>query len=121
MNVSTDDFTRHGTTRRAPRYPITAPVQFRADAGDWIEGTTVNICASGLLIRTRFVPSDSTPLELRIALTNQGPSSGAHVACSGRVVRSERRSGADEALVAVTIDQFQLRPAARSVRAQETK
>jgi hypothetical protein len=105
------------STRRSPRYPITAPVRFRTEDGEWVEGTTVNICARGLLLRTRFVVMPPTSLQLRIALTGDS-ASGAHVACSGHVVRAEQPPDIDEALVAVTIDDFQLRPAAR--RAEPT-
>ncbi|HSL23385.1 MAG TPA: PilZ domain-containing protein [Vicinamibacterales bacterium] len=99
--------------RRAPRYLIEAPVRFRSPEGQWNEGTTVNICSLGLLIRTANAPAPSTSLELRIALSPEGSMAGADVACTGRVLRSEQPPGAAEALVAVTIDRFQFTPAAR--------
>jgi hypothetical protein len=101
------------STRRSPRYPITTAVRFRTEDGEWVEGTTVNICARGLLIRTRAAPLPSTLLQLRIALTGDA-TSGAHVDCSGRVVRSVSQPDEGDALVAVTIDNFQLRPAAKT-------
>jgi hypothetical protein len=101
--------------RRAPRYAIVAPVRFRGGAGAWLEGTTVDIGRLGLLIRTRYpVPPPGTALQLRVALKAGGVRRGAYVACTGRVVRVDPRPGEGEVLMAVTIDEFQIEPAARS-------
>lgn len=109
MTHVSEDSHRGSQTRRARRFEIVTPVRFRTEEGDWLSGTTVNIGAKGVLIRTRHALSPSSPLELRIAVADD-PTSGAHIACSGRVLRSEPMKGVGDVLVAVTIDQFQLRP-----------
>lgn len=109
MTHASEDLHDHSQTRRARRFEIETPVRFRTNDGDWCEGTTVNIGAMGVLIRTRHAPAVTSPLELRIAVAGD-PTSGAHIACCGRVLRAVPVEGVDDVLVAVTIDRFQLRP-----------
>jgi hypothetical protein len=109
MTHVSDDSQGSSQTRRARRYEIVTPVRFRMKEGTWFEGTTVNIGAMGVLIRTTVPLPPSSPLELRIAVTGD-PTSGAHIACCGRVLRSESIDGIGDVLIAVTIDRFQLRP-----------
>ena len=113
------DFVDGAAARRARRYPITAAMEFRAAGDTWYEGITVNIGARGVLFRTRNSMPISTRVEMRIALSPEGPTTGAHIACTGRVVRSERTPAAGYAYLAVAIDQVQLRPAAHRRRTQE--
>jgi hypothetical protein len=113
------DFVDGKAARRARRYPITAPLQFRAPDDAWYEGTTVNIGARGLLFRTHIVVPVSSLIELRIALSAEGPTTGPHIACAGRVVRSEPALAAGDTYLAVAIDQVQLRPAAHRRRPQD--
>lgn len=101
-----------GESRRAPRYSIVAPVRFRVVGGEWLEGTTINIGRLGVLIRTESPPPPSTRLDFRIGLDGDAVA-GAHVAGSGLVLRSDRVGEGAEALMAITIDDYQLRPAAR--------
>lgn len=108
------------STRRAPRYPISVPVRFRAAEGDWVDGTTVNLCAHGMLIRTGLAPVLSTRLQLQFGLTGD-LSSGPQVKCSGRVVRTEQPEDEAAVLVAVTIDDFQLRPASQASLAESRR
>lgn len=86
-------------------------MQFRGDDGEWHEGTTVNIAARGLLCRTTVAMPVASELELHIVLP-QGATAGADVLCSGRIVRTETSPESGETLMAVAIDQFQLRRAA---------
>jgi hypothetical protein len=97
--------------RRATRYEIQAPVRFRTACGDWREGTTVNIGRVGVLIRTSDPLPLATVMQLRVALATDRAFAGAYVACSGRVVRADPSAVENETLMAVTIDDFQLRPA----------
>jgi PilZ domain-containing protein len=103
----------HGEARRAPRFPIEAPVRFRAGDGEWIEGTTVNISRLGLYLRTSLVPPPpSTIVEIHLALTIPGARGCSHVSCTGRIVRTEPSPVCGETLVAATIDGFRIEPAA---------
>ena len=109
MQVDMVGFDRGGT-RRAARYAITAPLRFRADGGVWRDGITVNISARGLLFRTVHATSVCRAVEMRIALPTDRPPAGAHIACSGRVVRITEAPHDGEMLVAVAIDQGHVRP-----------
>lgn len=96
--------------RQLRRYSIHSRVQFRGNDGTWHEGVTVNICARGVLFRTSEAMPVSSALDLYIALPH-GTAGVTHVRCSGRVVRIEPSLETGDALMAVTIDQFQLRRA----------
>jgi PilZ domain len=96
--------------RQSRRYPVVSPVQFRGIDGPWHEGTTVNIGAQGLLFRARVAMPAASELAVHIELPH-GASGAAHVLCSGRVVRTEPGKDAGETLIAMTIEQFQLRRA----------
>ena len=113
------DFVDGAAARRARRYPITASLQFRGADHTWHEGMTVNIGARGVLFRTEIAMPVATLVEMRIALSAEGPTNGPHMACTGRVVRSERAAAGEDAYVAVAIDQVQLRPGALRRRAQD--
>jgi hypothetical protein len=100
--------------RQSRRYPISSMVRFRGTDGGWHDGTTVNIGARGLLFRARVTVPVASQIDLQIAL-QRGAEISAHVLCSGHVVRAEPAAGADEMLLAVTIEHFQLqRTAPRS-------
>ena len=94
---------------RAPRYVMNAPVQFRVQSGQWFDGTTVNISALGVLIRTTHAQTPPAPVELKIALTGADSSPHAHVTCAGHVVRCEPDRHRGDALVAIAIESFRLR------------
>lgn len=113
------DFVDGAAARRARRYPISAAIEFRASDDTWYEGITVNIGARGVLFRTRNAMPISTRVEMRIALSPEGPTTGPHIACTGRVIRSERATTTGDAYLAVAIDQVQLRPAAHRRRTQD--
>ena len=108
MLVELVDFDRGGA-RRAARYPIAAPLRFRVDGGVWHDGITVNISARGLLFQTVHATSVCSAVDMRIALPTDRPPAGAHIACSGRVVRTTKAPHDGEMLVAVAIDQGHLR------------
>jgi hypothetical protein len=108
------------STRRAPRYPISVPVRFRIGEDQWVDGMTVNICAQGMLIRTPLAPPMRTLLQLRVGLTGD-LKSGVQVACSGRVVRTQPAPGEGAMLVAVTIEDFQLRSARKAALVEDRR
>jgi PilZ domain len=102
----------HVEARRAPRFPIVAGVRFRANNGEWLEGTTVNISRLGLLLRVGQEPPPKAILDVKVALAIPGTRGCAHVSCTGRVVRTEPSPDTGETLVAATIDEFRIEPAA---------
>jgi hypothetical protein len=81
---------------------------FRGSDGRRHEAMTVNISSQGLL----FQASGSIPVssKLDVHILPEAPGA-AHVLCWGKVVRTEPVPGTGEQLVAMTIDQFQLRRA----------
>ena len=105
---------REESGRLAPRYDIATKVQFRTANGEWRSGTTVNIGRLGLLMRTCSALPPSTVLELRVALTTDRTRPGAIVAGCGHVVRVDPSSITGEMLVAVSLDDFRLEPAAHA-------
>ena len=109
--IGTGEGSRERSGRMAPRYDIVTPVQYRPAGGEWRNGTTVNIGRLGLLMRTSSSLPPATVLELRVALTTDRTRPGAIVAGCGHVVRVEPSSITGQMLVAVALDDFQLRPA----------
>ena len=79
---------------RARRFPIQAPVHYRANDGLWRHGTTENISRSGLLFRVEEALPTDTPVEFVVELpTVLHGERNARVVCRGRVVRSEEPPG----------------------------
>lgn len=97
--------------RRARRYEIAQPVRFRTPEGRWVNGTTVNMSATGVLIRTRHALAPATEVVLQIALSGDASFRSPQIGCSGHVARTEPIPGSDDVLLAATIDNFQLRRA----------
>jgi hypothetical protein len=92
---------------RALRYPMAAPVIYRA-AGqrEWISGRTLNISRSGVLIEASGpVLPPATRLEFVLMLPSLGIPGRARVQCAGRVVRF-RDSPGGLAMMAATIDVY---------------
>ena len=97
---------------RPPRFLVAAPVVWRPRGTDeWLEGVSVNVSRSGVLIQTDRVLATGTPVEIIIALSRLDipDYEVADVACAGRVVRTERaRAGRLTCRVAATIDSYSL-------------
>ena len=117
MNMPMGESTGRRDMRRAPRYAIVAPLQFRGGGGEWVDGTTVNMGRLGVLVRASRPSEPSTRLEMRIDLTNNHTFPASVVICSGRVVRSETAQDG-ETLVAVTIEDFELQPAVNGAESE---
>jgi hypothetical protein len=98
------DLTGNDPSRRAPRYWISSPLTFREGLGPWHQGTSVNICARGLLFRTRKAMPVSSEIDVHLTLAG-----GAAIRCSGRVVRAEQCVSTGESLIAVAIHRFKFR------------
>ena len=97
---------------RSPRFLVAAPVVWRPRGADgWLEGVSVNVSRSGVLMQTDRIPPAGTPIEIVIALSRLDlpDDEVADVACAGRVVRTERtRGGRLPCRVAATIDSYSL-------------
>jgi hypothetical protein len=97
---------------RPPRFLVAAPVVWRPrGAGGWLEGVSVNVSRSGVLMQTDRVLPAGTPIEIVIALSRLDipDYEVADVACAGRVVRTERgRGGRLACRMAATIDSYSL-------------
>jgi len=76
---------------RAPRFPIQAPLTFRAGGEkSWHEGTTINISRSGVLFKTDHALEPKTVLEMRIAFPPEMTGDvGTNVVCWGPIVRRQ--------------------------------
>lgn len=79
--------------RKARRYSISAVVSFCWDSGNGFlhegHGTTLNVSAHGVFVRTGFTPRVGGQLELEICMKSPGPESKAVLFHGeGRVVRT---------------------------------
>ena len=100
----------HPMQPRAPRFPLEAPVRFRAigDAG-WHAGLTVNASRSGVLLRSidaRVALRDRVEFVLTLPRV-EGAHAGVEVRCRGGVARVEGGAVATqpgETTFALTID-----------------
>lgn len=96
---------------RAQRFLLETPIRYWAnEAGDWEEGKTVNISATGVLFRTAR-PS-RPPAGLRFTLTLPEVvfgEAGAEIRCRGKLIREVIRSSPDEMpMFALSIDRYQI-------------
>jgi hypothetical protein len=93
---------------RFDRFPLRLPIRYRpVGAVHWTEGTTENISAHGVLVRTTALPPLHTALDFRFQV-EVGPHRS-DVACRGSVVRTVPGSNGGEAFAA-TIDAFTFLP-----------
>ncbi len=71
---------------RAPRFPLTVPVHFRASGmSQWLLGKTVNISRTGILFQTDQGIPTSSVLDIRVDLPAQST-----ISCQASVVRTEK-------------------------------
>lgn len=78
-------------TARAPRFPIQAPLRYRA-SGDpaWHKGATVNLSRSGVLFSSENEIEPATMMELCIVFPPEITGGvAANVVCMGPVVRRD--------------------------------
>ena len=96
---------------RPPRFVITVPVAWRPRGEEgWLDGVSVNVSRSGVLIETDRRPVIGTLVDFVISLSQLDTPQYevADVACAGRVVRSERDSAGRLCKFAATIDAYSL-------------
>jgi hypothetical protein len=76
---------------RAPRFPIQAPLTFRAGGEkSWHEGKTINISRSGVLFKADHALEPKTMLEMRIAFPPEMTGDvETNVVCWGPIVRRQ--------------------------------
>ena len=96
---------------RAPRFSLVMRVRIRTGAGEWVEGTTVNIGGTGLLLRSAQAAALSSRLEFQVALCATRSWDGPYVACTGCVVRANTLAASAGTEMALSIESFELRPA----------
>lgn len=94
----------HKLATRAQRYAVQLSMRYRRKGGtDWVEGTTLNISASGVLFQSETVAQAQTAIEvallLPVALPGEPP---AEIVCQGRVMRNvqPKADGGSHALAA---------------------
>jgi hypothetical protein len=93
------------------RYHIHVPVWYRTRYGHWHEGRTVDMSASGALIRTSDpVPPVGTPIRLRVVLPGDPPWTGPQIASAGRVVGTRPAGHGDQQLLTVALSTSRLKP-----------
>jgi hypothetical protein len=94
--------------RRNIRFPLEMELRYRvaARAGQWVDGRSVNISSSGLLLRTEEAPVPGSKVQLAVCwpqlLDDRVP---LRLVVQGRVVRS------GEGQAAVRFDRFEFRTA----------
>jgi hypothetical protein len=102
-----------GERRRAQRFPIKLPLQFRVwDDTVWYSGMTENISTAGIFFRCQHMVEFKQRIEIGFVLGSLLEEGGAaRVACSGEVVRTEPpQEPEDPPGVAVSVSFSQLLP-----------
>ena len=95
---------------RAVRYNLQLTVRFRpAGESAWLDGTTQNVSASGVLFHAPRPIAANTPVELRLALPlGPAPNAFSEVMCNGRIVRTVPSPVDGHTGLAVAIDDYKL-------------
>jgi PAS domain S-box-containing protein len=98
-----------GAARRAPRYTMQLPLQFRlVGESQWEPATTENISRSGVLFRTKRRLSTAAQIEVQLMLPVEITGDlSVEVACEGEVVRMIDAAPAVPAGVAAKILKYQ--------------
>jgi PilZ domain-containing protein len=101
---------------RAQRFPLHAPVRYRADDGGWLIGTTENISRTGLLLHVDETLELNTPIEMIVELPTvtverngegEGTETAVHLVCHGHIVRTAASpNGNPGAMMAATIARY---------------
>jgi hypothetical protein len=100
-------------SRRSQRFPIKMSLRFRVSGeGEWRQGKTVNISASGVFFRCQQSADRGTRVEMNFVLANsRAKETGLEVACKGEVVRLEpSQNTEDQPSLAVEISDYRLLP-----------
>jgi hypothetical protein len=101
---------------RAQRFPLHAPVRYRADDGGWLIGTTENISRTGLLLHVDETLELNTRIEMIVELPlskvepggkDESAETGVHLVCHGHIVRTAASpNGTSRAMMAATIKRY---------------
>jgi hypothetical protein len=98
-------------SKRAQRFSIELPLRYRQKGTkEWLEGTTVNISASGVLFRCASAVEPKTAVELALALPVAIPGeTAAEIVCHGMVVRNASViDGPNPVLVAAIFQHYRI-------------
>ena len=104
----------HNDRRRNIRFPLEMDLRYRvtARAGEWVDGRSVNISSSGMLLRAESLPVRGSKVQMAVhwpkLLDDRVP---LRLVVQGRVVR------ADGGHAAVTFERFEFRTAKEPGRA----
>lgn len=96
--------------QRAKRFAVAIPVRYRrSKSAEWREGTTVNISASGILVRASDSSKPPATLDFALALpvVAQGEP-GAEIRCHGSLVREVEDADHEETIFAVSIGRYRI-------------
>jgi hypothetical protein len=97
--------------KRSQRFAIGLPLRYRQKGTvEWLEGTTVNISASGLLFRCASVVEPKTAVEVALVLPVAIPGeTAAEIVCQGTVIRNATlANGSKPPLVAATFQHYRI-------------
>lgn len=114
MDWHNTDGHSHHDRRRNIRFPLEMELRYRptARAGEWVDGRSVNISSSGLLLRSSSVPQRGSKVQMAVTwpklLDDRIP---LRLVVQARVVRAD----GDQA--AVRFDRFEFRTAKEPGRA----
>lgn len=99
----------HRTAPRAPRFPIEAPIRFRAvHETAWRDGLTANVSRSGVLFRCDRAVKTGTWVKMALTLPVELLGrAGAEVECHGAIIREEPPHGAQsDVMLAASISKY---------------
>lgn len=103
---------------RAQRFPLHAPVRYRADEGGWLIGTTENISRTGLLLHVDETLELNTRIEMIVELPpvkveprgkDEETEAPVHLVCHGHIVRTAAPpNGSSRAMMAASIAWYRI-------------
>jgi len=94
---------------RAPRFPMRLSLRYRAvDAAEWLNATTENVSASGVLFVTDRPEVPGTPVEMSLLMPRKiFRKLASRVLCRGCIVRTVAATTGGRAAMAATIARYQ--------------
>ena len=96
---------------RAERFQMQLPLKYRAsDSGKWLDGTTANISASGVLFVADSMLERGVPVEMQLVFPRQIASvARGRVECHGQIIRVQPAASVEERpAMAATIANYRL-------------
>src|SRR5262249_39678045 len=92
---------------RASRFPMRLPLRYRTGESEWLNATTVNISASGVLFVVDHLLEQGTPIEMSLMMPREILGSrSSRVMCHGSIVRTVPIAEGGRLAMAATITHY---------------